>query len=224
MPFALPLITRADFGGEILSHAPEPLPERVIDGLYSHYQELALWNRRLSLIGPGTAGEIIGRHYGESLAALPLIRATAQAGLDLGSGAGFPGLVLAASRPGVDMTLVEARERKWAFLLAAARRASLPCRCLNARVCVPLPAGLPEAFDLVTARALKLDSSLLEALADRLRPGGRILLWAGERDPDLPPNLAITEERRLTGSERRRIVVLQSLSPEGAQEPEEPFS
>jgi 16S rRNA (guanine(527)-N(7))-methyltransferase RsmG len=225
MPFALPAISRADFGREIHSHSPEPLQETMIDALYSHYQELATWNRRLSLIGPGTAGEIVERHYGESLAALPLIPTATQVALDLGSGAGFPGLVLAASRLGLEMTLVEAQERKWAFLLAAARRASLPCRCLNARVSVPLPAGIPDAFDLVTARALKLEPSLLEALAGRLRPGGRMLLWAGERDPELPPNLAITEERRLTGSERRRIVVLQSIpSPEWAQDPEEPFS
>jgi 16S rRNA (guanine527-N7)-methyltransferase len=221
MPFALPSIPRDEFGHEIAACSPEPLPEQTIDALYRHYQELAVWNRRLSLIGPGTAGEIVERHYGESLAALPLVPAEARVGIDLGSGAGFPGLVLAASRPGLAMTLVEARERKWAFLLAAARKAALPCHCLNARVSVPLPAGLPEAFDLVTVRALKLDPRVLGELAGRLRPGGRMLLWAGERDPDLPLRLATVDERRLSGSERRRILVLQPItSPEWALDPE----
>jgi 16S rRNA (guanine527-N7)-methyltransferase len=176
--------------------------------LYAHYQELSLWNQRLSLIGPGTVNEIIDRHYGEALAALPLIPLAGHA-LDIGSGAGFPGFVLAAARPGLEMTLAEAQERKWAFLVAAARRASLPCRCLNVRVGVPLPAGLPESLDVVTARALKLDPKVLAALAERLSDGGRILLWVGEEDPDLPPELSPSRSLQLAGSRTRRILQLQ---------------
>ena len=106
------------------------------------------------------------------------------------------------------MTLVEARERKWSFLLAAARRASLPCRCLNARVESPLPTGFPGTTDLVTARALKLPAEVLAALAGRLTSRGRILLWLGEEDPDLPPDLLPDRELKLEGSERRRILEL----------------
>ncbi len=209
MPFALPSISRDRFGGEIAACSPEPLDGRAIDSLYAHYQELSAWNQKLSLIGPGTAGEIVERHYGEALAALPLIPSEARHGLDIGSGAGFPGLVLAAARPGLEMTLVEARERKWAFLLAAARKAALPCRVLNARVSAPLPAGLPASLDIVTARALKLDPATLSALAERLGPDGRILLWLGEEDADLPPELAPAGSLQLPGSERRRIVQIQ---------------
>jgi 16S rRNA (guanine527-N7)-methyltransferase len=152
--------------------------------------------------------EVLERHYGESLAALPLIPEDVRTGLDIGSGAGFPGLVLAAARPGLEMTLVEAREKKWAFLSAAARKASLPCRCLNVRVAVPLPAGLPASLDLVTARALKLDSDVLGALAERLSPEGRVLLWLGEEDPALPAALAPGRSVKIPGSERRRILEL----------------
>src|SRR3954454_20307279 len=134
MAFALPEISRAGFADALLRLSPESLDERAIDALHAHYKELALWNRRMSLIGPGTANQILARHYGESLAALPLLPADARRGLDLGSGAGFPGVVLAAARPGLEMTLVEARERKWAFLSAAARKAALPCRCLDVRM------------------------------------------------------------------------------------------
>ncbi len=110
------------------------------------------------------------------------------------------------------MTLVEARERKWAFLLAAARQASLPCRCLNVRVRVPLPAGLPESIDVITSRALRLDAETWSALAARLREEGRLLLWAGEREPDLPPGLAACGEVKLAGSERRRILALRRVT------------
>lgn len=213
MPFALPSISRGAFASELAKHSPEPLSERTIDALFAHYQELSLWNRRLSLIGPGTAGEIVARHYGESLAALPLLppgSAEGLVGLDLGSGAGFPGIVLAAARPGLSMTFVEAREKKWAFLLAAARRASLPCAALNVRVGAPLPAGLPARLDLVTSRALRLDAEVLGALAERLSSDGCLLLWVGGEDPEIPPTLSADGSVRLPGSERRRILRLRS--------------
>lgn len=208
MPFALPPITREQFEEGLSRLSPEPLEGRAIDALLVHYRELSVWNQRLSLIGPGTLPEILARHYGESLAALPLIPEYARHVLDIGSGAGFPGLVLAAARPGPEVTLVEARERKWAFLSAVARKASLPCRCLNVRVDVPLPAGLPASLDVVTARALKLETDVLGALAERLGPEGRVLLWVGEDDPPWPPSLAPGRTVRIPGSRSRRIIEL----------------
>jgi 16S rRNA (guanine527-N7)-methyltransferase len=208
MAFPFPSLSLTDFAFELAPLSPEPLDGRATSVLFSYYQELARWNERLNLIGPGTAGEILARHFGESLAALPLVPAGARTGLDLGSGAGFPGLVLAAARPGLEMTLVEARERKWAFLLAATRRAALSCRCLNARVRLPLPPGLPESLDVITSRALRLDPETWGALAHRLGAGGRVLLWVGEQDPDLPPELVSCGGVRLAGSERRRILAL----------------
>lgn len=211
MPFALPPLSRDALAKGLAKLSPEPLDDRALDALHAHYQELSVWNRRLSLIGPGTLNEVLERHYGESLAALPLVPRDARTGLDVGSGAGFPGLVLAAARPGLEMTLVEAREKKWAFLSAAARKASLPCRCLNVRVSVPLPAGIPASLDLVTARALKLDPDVLGALAGRLGPEGRVLLWLGEEDPALPATLAPGRSVRIPGSQRRRILELRRM-------------
>jgi 16S rRNA (guanine527-N7)-methyltransferase len=212
MAFDLPALSRDTFSAGIARLSPEPLEPRTLDALWAHYEELARWNRRTNLIGRGTAGEILERHFGESLAALPLLPSEARTGLDLGSGAGFPGLVLAAARPGLGMTLAEARERKWAFLLAAARRASLPCRCLNVRVQIPLPTGLPESIDVITSRALRLDAETWGALANRLTAEGRILLWAGETDPDLPPGLVPCGSVKLAGSERRRILALRNAA------------
>jgi 16S rRNA (guanine527-N7)-methyltransferase len=208
MPFALPPLSRDALGQGLAPLSPEPLDDRALDALHVHYQELSVWNQRLSLIGPGTLNEVLERHYGESLAALPLVPSEARFGVDVGSGAGFPGLVLAAARPGLEMTLVEARERKWAFLSAAARKASLPCRCLNVRVSVPLPAGVPASLDLVTARALKLDPDVLGAFAARLGPEGRILLWLGEEAPELPASLVPGRSVKIPGSQRRRILEL----------------
>jgi 16S rRNA (guanine527-N7)-methyltransferase len=184
-----------------------------VEALFHHYEELRRWNERLSLVGPGTCDEVLARHYGESLAALPLLPPGVKVALDLGSGAGFPGFVLAAARPHMAMSLVEARERKWAFLRSACRRASLPCSCLNVRVAAPLPPGLPEQFELLTVRALHLGSKVLGALAQRLAPDGIALFWVGDEEPDLPANLVRARSIPLLGSERRRIVEVRRTEP-----------
>ncbi|HXU32031.1 MAG TPA: RsmG family class I SAM-dependent methyltransferase [Thermoanaerobaculia bacterium] len=208
MAFDLPQISLSDFSAQISKFSPEPLPESAILALYSHFEELRRWNRRLPLIGPGTAAEIFARHYGESLAALALIPEVAGDAVDLGSGAGFPGFPVAAARSNLQMVLVEAREKKASFLLAAARRAALPLRCLDVRVSTPLPAGFPEAPVLITVRAMKLFPDLLADLGRRMDPNGQILMWAGAKTPTPPAGLVIARQIPLGGSERRRIVEL----------------
>lgn len=209
MSAPLPDLSADDFAQRLRELSPEPLTEAGVAALFAHYQELRRWSPRLALIGPGTAAEVLERHYGESLAALPLLPSDLleRAPLvDVGSGAGFPGFVLAAARPGLDTVLVEPRERKWAFLLAAARRAALPVRCLDARVALPLPRELPERIGCVSSRALRLDVSVLAALGERLAEGGRILLWTGAEPPELPPSLALAGSAPLAGSASRRIL------------------
>ena len=71
-----------------------------------------------------------------------------------------------------------------------------------------MPAGLPESIDVITSRALRLDPEIWGALARRLGPHGRILLWAGEHDPDVPPDLAPCGSVPLAGSDKRRILAL----------------
>jgi 16S rRNA (guanine527-N7)-methyltransferase len=206
-----PTLSARVFEAGLAALSPEPLPVGCAAALFRHYQELLLWNQRLALMGPHAEEVILERHYGEGLAALPLIPRSARVGLDLGSGAGFPGLVIAAARPQLQMTLTEARERKWSFLATAVRKAALPCRCLNVRVASPLPTGLPELIDVVTVRALKVETAVLADLARRLSVDGRVLMWLGERDPELPPELAPTESVKLAGGLRRRILALQPV-------------
>ena len=209
MAVALPEIGADAFADALAGLSPEALPDEVQTRLFAHYEELRRWSARLALIGPGTAGEVLGRHFGESLAALPFLAPAGGRLIDVGSGAGFPGLVLAAARPRWQATLVEARERKWAFLQAAARRAGLSCQCLNARVATLLPPGLPDAYEVVTVRALRLPAPVLAALGERLTASGRLLLWAGAEDPALPSGLRLAQEVALAGSLARRLLVVE---------------
>jgi 16S rRNA (guanine527-N7)-methyltransferase len=208
VPAVLPELDHRIFATRLAELAPQPLPAPCVAALYAHYVELRLWNRRVSLIGPGTAEEVLTRHYGESMAALPLIPRAARRLVDLGSGAGFPGFVLAAARPDLEVTLVEARQRKWAFLEAAARKSSLPLTCLNAKVGTQLPADLPETFDILTLRALKLPTRVLQAVTTRLGPDGQVLVWAGDESPVRVPGFSVFGRVHLAGSRRRQILDL----------------
>lgn len=258
----LPEINEQDFGSGVRkatarlrfpdgnASALQVLAERsdsCAGALWRHYQELRRWNRRTSLVGPGTSGETWSRHYGEALAAVPLLvdalpvfspgpspgpsppdllanppgdsRLPRPTLVDLGSGAGFPGFVLAAALPELDVTLVDARERKWAFLRHAARRAGVACHALHLRIELPLPEDLPAEIHVLTLRALKLPPEVMENIARRMPPGARLLSWQGGTEPLVPPpppaadGLAAPRFRSgrtipLPGSDRRFVVEL----------------
>jgi len=206
----LPEIEKSRFYERLEELSPRELSPESLGSLWSHLQELRRWNQTVSLVGPAAAEDILDRHYGESLAALELLGDLQPASplriLDVGSGGGFPGLVLAACLPTSRVTLVEPRSRKVAFLQAVARKASLPCRCLNARVSRILPPGLSGLVDIVTMRALRLPQEALAALAELVAPEGRFLLWQGEPFGESPPGFSIGRALRLMESERRYLV------------------
>lgn len=208
MAASLPEIPLEEFARRLVAAAPPvEVTSELAAALHAHYEELRRWNPRLSLVGPGAVGEIVERHYAEGLFGAPLVPEGARTLVDVGSGAGFPGFVLAAALPGVEVTLVEPRERRWSFLMAAARRASLPCRCLNARVGSPLPAGFPSEVDVVTMRALRLPDPAFAALAERMTARSRVLIWAGEAEWEAPSGFESEAPSPLPGSLHRRIVV-----------------
>jgi 16S rRNA (guanine527-N7)-methyltransferase len=144
-----------------------------------YLRALGVWRERINLIGPGEGARLWRRHVLDSLQLLKEISATDKSVADLGSGAGFPGLVLAcalAEREGASVTLVEKSPRKSQFLEAAIREVGLPARVLNQRLEVE---GDAERFDLVTARALAPLPRLLGYAHDWLKPSGKALLMKG---------------------------------------------
>lgn len=199
-------LERDEFWRRLRAVAPPDLEPAAVDRLYVHYCELRRWNRRLSLVGPGVAALAVERLYGESLAALALLDPGQRVLVDVGSGAGFPGLILAAARPETRVVLIEARQRKCAFLRTAAQRASLSCTCLNARVSAALPAELPERIDVVTVRALTLDERQWKALAARMQSQGAFILWASGAEPALPRGFRRGRSVALPEPERGRVI------------------
>ena len=182
------------------------LEAQVVERLYAHYQELARWNRKLSLIGPGTVGEVVERHYVESLLALRFLDDKPLNVLDIGSGAGFPGLILAAALPSWRLTLIESRQKKWAFLESAIRAMRLSARALNARVGGPLPAGFPDRVDMILLRAVAPSERLFESVRASVADQTRLLLWTTDRP--IVKGFSAEREVPVPGTESRRIVEL----------------
>lgn len=207
MGASLPELSESVFAERLEAALGSPLAAGVVSRLHSHYEDLRRWNPRLSLIGPGTAGQAVERHYAESLRALPLLPGREGRLVDVGSGGGFPGFVLAAARPDLEVTLVESRQRKWSFLLSATRHAGLSCRCLNARVGPALPEGFPAAVDRVTMRAVRVTEDLLESLRPALAASGSVLLWEGAEAAATLPGW-VRGRVVAAGDSARRIVEL----------------
>ncbi|HLF55213.1 MAG TPA: RsmG family class I SAM-dependent methyltransferase [Thermoanaerobaculia bacterium] len=185
--------------------APD-LSDRVLRALHEHYRELGRWAPRVDLIGPGAAGELFERHYGESLAALPWLPPGPFRLVDLGSGAGFPGLVLAAARPDAEVWLVEPRQRRAAFLAVAARKMGVGAHVLDVRVDAQSLPELPERIDVVTQRALRLAPRAYRALLNRLAPAAQLLVWCGAEPLELPAELAPARTLHLPHSRQRRLI------------------
>ncbi len=146
--------------------------------VHSYLAVLDAWRERINLIGPGEARHLWRRHVLDSLQLVEQIPADDLTVADLGSGAGFPGLLVAcalAERPGASVTLVEKSVRKSEFLEAAIAAVGLPARVLNMRLEDPPP----DPFDLVTARALAPLTKLLGYARVWLKPSGKALLMKG---------------------------------------------
>lgn len=137
------------------------------------------WRERINLIGPGEGRHLWRRHVLDSLQLLQYISEDDKSVADLGSGAGFPGLLIAcamAERTGATVTLVEKSPRKSEFLRAAGKALGLPVSVLTIRL-----EDAPGArFDVVTARALAPLPKLLGFAASCLKPSGKALLMKGK--------------------------------------------
>ncbi|MBA4791317.1 MAG: 16S rRNA (guanine(527)-N(7))-methyltransferase RsmG [Rhizobiales bacterium] len=134
---------------------------------------LTHWQKTINLVAPATLPHLWTRHIDDSLQLLELVPQTSLHWVDLGSGGGFPGLVVAAAlveREGSQVHLVESDTRKAAFLREAARKAGLPVRVHPQRIEQAAPA-LAAGTQVVSARALAPLPKLLDLAAPFLAEG-----------------------------------------------------
>jgi 16S rRNA (guanine527-N7)-methyltransferase len=148
---------------------------RETSGAFEAFAELlARWNSTVNLISPGDLAHLWDRHIADSLQLVPLIDPLPERAIDLGSGAGFPGLILAIAT-GIPFDLIEADQRKAAFLREAVRVTGAPARIHATRI----EAATVAPASLVTARALAPLPKLVALAAPLLAPNGTCLFLKG---------------------------------------------
>ena len=172
-----------------------------IDLLYRHYELLIRWNHRMNLTTVEPGPEMVERHYLESLffaAHLPPEKEDLSV-LDIGSGAGFPGVPMAVVRPSWQITLVESNQRKAVFLRESTRHLE------NVRVVAARVENVQAHADWLVARAV--DPRDVVKQVPRLAQN--VGLMIGEADyfairPEFP--IAWREPIRLPWGDRRLCV------------------
>lgn len=169
-------------GPELLTGLPS-VSRETLGRLALYADLLQRWQARINLVGPATLPDLWQRHMLDSaqlMAHLPASVGTLILA-DIGSGAGFPGLVLAAlgvGQSGGHVHLIESDTRKCAFLREVGRVMGLPAVTVHNRRIEA--AALPPLVDCVTARALAPLDQLLVYTRRLLRPGGTALFLKGE--------------------------------------------
>jgi 16S rRNA (guanine527-N7)-methyltransferase len=169
-------VPETHFGAE--EFAAEIGVSRETLGRLKRYADLLLdWNSRHNLVSTRSLEDIWRRHFWDSAQLARLIPVDAGTLADLGSGAGFPGLVLAELlRPRLQVTLHEATAKKCAFLAAAADTMDLPVVIKNIRI----EDSSWQAFDVVTARACAPLPKLLGYTQNFVAPNSVCLFLKGQ--------------------------------------------
>ena len=159
-----------------------PVSRETLDRLRLYEELLRRWQKTINLVAPSTLDAVWHRHFADSAQLLALAPPEAKTWLDLGSGAGFPGLVLAimlAERGGIAVTLVESVSRKAAFLGEVARQTGVAVDILCARIESPAIRDRLTRIDVITARALAPLPRLFELIAPLVEPNTLALLPKG---------------------------------------------
>jgi 16S rRNA (guanine527-N7)-methyltransferase len=163
-----------------IAHLLEPFIEldETRLGVISIYINLLLkWNARINLTAIREPSEIVQRHFGESLfvAKYLLDQQLPQTAIDLGSGAGFPGVPFAMLAPEVQVTLIESQQKKATFLKELVHALGLK----NVQVFSDRAENYPNTADLVMLRAVEKFEQALPMAVRLTKAGGRVALMIG---------------------------------------------
>jgi 16S rRNA (guanine527-N7)-methyltransferase len=165
---------------------------------------LRAWNARLNLTAIDQPELVITRHFLDSLTVVFALRGRATL-VDVGSGAGFPGVPVAIACPAMRVTCVESVHKKAAFLQALRRELRLDLEVLAAR-----DAALEQTYDAAVSRATWDPAEWLQHGGRLVRPGGVLIAMQSAQQAPLvaPPGFVSAEERWFTVGEARRKVHL----------------
>jgi 16S rRNA (guanine527-N7)-methyltransferase len=176
-----------------IAHLLQPfieLDEMRLRAISTYIDLLLKWNSRINLTAIRDPSEIVQRHFGESLfaAKYALEQKSVDTAIDLGSGAGFPGVPLAMLAPDVQVTLIESQQKKATFLKELIYALGLK----NLKVFGDRAESYSGTADLVMLRAVERFEQALQMAIRLTRTGGRIALMIGSGQVELATKLGIS--------------------------------
>lgn len=160
--------------------SPVNVSRETLEKLQRYQALLGEWQQMMNLVSNNSLPHAWERHFEDSLQILPLMPAGPAVVADLGSGAGFPGLVLAICRPDIKMHLVESTGKKCRFLDTVSHETNIPVTIHNERI-----ESVAGSFkvDVITARALANLSALLDYVAPwvSINPAVSLIFMKGQQ-------------------------------------------
>lgn len=166
-------------GASARDRIAQNVSRETLQRLDSYAALLKKWNPAINLVAGSTLGDLWSRHMLDSAQLVDLAPESARIWTDLGSGGGFPGLVVAIlaaeKRPALEVALIESDLRKATFLRTVARETGLTVRVIPSRIEEAAPMGA----DVVSARALASLEKLLPLAERHLASGGIALFQKG---------------------------------------------
>jgi 16S rRNA (guanine527-N7)-methyltransferase len=201
------------------------LPEETVSRIATFIEEIQRWSKIADLLSQTDSETLIRKHIIDSLALISWIP-TGSRVLDLGSGAGFPGLPLAIVNPEISVTLIEARRKRANFLKESIRKLGLRnAKAYEGRVeGWALEKNWQAAFDIATTRSTWNISLFLNLASPFLRQNGVAMAMKGPRLPEelvemrnkiekINFSYVDTKPYTLTGNEKRNIAFFTKTSP-----------
>lgn len=157
------------------------LTDNQVEHFFTYMAELQYWNRKINLTSITEDKEIITRHFVDSLTIYKYLSEGSRI-LDIGTGAGFPGIPLAIVDDGLTIDMVDSRQKKIHFINHIIRELGLTNACaVTGNVEEDLKTVKRGQYDFVVTRAFADIKRTVECSADYLAEGGKIILMRGDR-------------------------------------------
>ena len=180
-------------------------PEAAFEALARYVDRLLAWGERINLTGARSAEAVVDEHLADALPVLPQLPSGPFSAIDVGSGAGFPGVVLAVLRPDSRWTLLEPNRKKASFLAQIRRDldGQAQLETLRARLEDHI-GGAAGRYDVAISRAVWEAEAWLEKGRGLARPGGRLIGLRTDVGDPAPPGAS---EFRYVLEGRKRAVL-----------------
>ena len=218
---------------DLLAHGARELgldlSEGQVERFFLYMDLLKLWSARINLTTVTEDREVVLYHFVDSLTLLPLITDGSKV-LDVGSGAGFPGIPIKIANPTLSVTLLDSSSKKVFFMREVIRRLGLEgIEALWERAESGGLSYKEGRFDVVVSRAVGSIKRALSISIPRLSPSGRVVLMRGKMgDAELEAmggagegfkGVELVEVRRLSvpGTDRERTIVVFKKGEEGME-------